>query len=221
MICGFDAQLIRVTWKRKYFVALIADAQLNTCTNWVRSDKFKVSKHTISYNGIFCSTNKWHQCQTASAGHWIKRFKGLTGSTSFSIEQCDGKIWIKLNFLSWNLDPPGVRATTCLCLTQSLWVSEECCGISFTCRTSAAFCDLSAAGKVTQLVRGFNSDWKKAIELINHDVMTSFTNFKNGTQIMQVRCVFGWNIRLAKREYFTLLQLVSLVSLSAVPPRLQ
>jgi len=45
---------------------------------------------------------------------------------------------------------------------------------------------LSVAGKVTQLVRGFNSDWKKAIELINHDVMTSFTNFKNGTQIMQV-----------------------------------
>ena len=42
------------------------------------------------------------------------------------------------------------------------------------------------AGKVTQLVRGFNSDWKKAIELINQDVMRSFTNFKNGTQIMQV-----------------------------------
>jgi len=41
-------------------------------------------------------------------------------------------------------------------------------------------------GKVTLLVRGFNSDWKKAIELINQDVMRSFTNFKNGTQIMQV-----------------------------------
>ncbi|KAI0213670.1 Vacuolar protein sorting-associated protein 52-like [Lamellibrachia satsuma] len=39
--------------------------------------------------------------------------------------------------------------------------------------------------RVTQLVRGFNSEWKKAIELINQDVMTSFTNFKNGTQILQ------------------------------------
>jgi len=46
---------------------------------------------------------------------------------------------------------------------------------------------------VTQLVRGFNSDWKKAIELINHDVMTSFTNFKNGTQIMQVCCRLSLN----------------------------
>ena len=46
---------------------------------------------------------------------------------------------------------------------------------------------VSGTGKVTQLVRGFNSDWKKAIELINQDVMRSFTNFKNGTQIMQVQ----------------------------------
>ena len=58
MIYGFDAQLIPVKWKRKYFVALIAVTQLNTCTNWVWSEKFKVSKHTISYNGIFCCTNK-------------------------------------------------------------------------------------------------------------------------------------------------------------------
>lgn len=39
--------------------------------------------------------------------------------------------------------------------------------------------------KIMQLVRGFNNDWKKAIEIINQDTMRSFTNFKNGTQILQ------------------------------------
>lgn len=35
-------------------------------------------------------------------------------------------------------------------------------------------------------MRGFNNDWKRALELINGDVMRAFTNFKNGTQILQV-----------------------------------
>lgn len=39
--------------------------------------------------------------------------------------------------------------------------------------------------KIVPLVRGFNNDWKKAIEIINQDTMRSFTNFKNGTQILQ------------------------------------
>jgi hypothetical protein len=42
-------------------------------------------------------------------------------------------------------------------------------------------------GRVQSIVRGFNSDWKRALELINGDVMRAFTNFKNGTQILQVR----------------------------------
>ncbi len=46
---------------------------------------------------------------------------------------------------------------------------------------------VSVSGRVTQIVRGFNVDWKKSIETINQDVMRSFTNFKNGTQILQVR----------------------------------
>lgn len=41
--------------------------------------------------------------------------------------------------------------------------------------------------RINQIVRGFNSDWKKAIESINGQIMKSFTNFKNGTQILQVR----------------------------------
>jgi len=49
------------------------------------------------------------------------------------------------------------------------------------------FCNtlLPISEKIVQLVRGFNSDWKKAIDLINQDIMRSFTNFKNGTQILQ------------------------------------
>ncbi|XP_030853264.1 vacuolar protein sorting-associated protein 52 homolog isoform X2 [Strongylocentrotus purpuratus] len=38
---------------------------------------------------------------------------------------------------------------------------------------------------VEQLVRGFSSGWKQAIELINQEIMRSFTNFKNGTGILQ------------------------------------
>ena len=40
--------------------------------------------------------------------------------------------------------------------------------------------------RIQQLVRGFASDWKKSIEELNQDVMHSFTNFKNGTAILQV-----------------------------------
>lgn len=39
--------------------------------------------------------------------------------------------------------------------------------------------------RVQSIVRGFNNDWKRALELINGDVMRAFTNFKNGTQILQ------------------------------------
>ncbi|XP_064395792.1 vacuolar protein sorting-associated protein 52 homolog [Halichondria panicea] len=39
--------------------------------------------------------------------------------------------------------------------------------------------------RIQQLVRGFASDWKKSIETLNHDIMQSFTNFKNGTAILQ------------------------------------
>ncbi|KAF6039990.1 vps52 [Bugula neritina] len=39
--------------------------------------------------------------------------------------------------------------------------------------------------EISQLIRGFNADWKKAIDSINADIMRSFTNFKSGTQILQ------------------------------------
>ncbi|RUS69204.1 hypothetical protein EGW08_023031, partial [Elysia chlorotica] len=39
--------------------------------------------------------------------------------------------------------------------------------------------------RVQQIVRGFNNDWKRALESINQEVMRAFTNFKNGTQILQ------------------------------------
>eukprot|EP00058_Branchiostoma_floridae_P023157 XP_002608647.1 hypothetical protein BRAFLDRAFT_97676 [Branchiostoma floridae] len=40
--------------------------------------------------------------------------------------------------------------------------------------------------RITKLVRGFAVNWKQAIDVINQEVMRSFTNFKNGTQILQV-----------------------------------
>lgn len=43
--------------------------------------------------------------------------------------------------------------------------------------------------RIQQIVRGFNNDWKRALESINQDVMRAFTNFKNGTQILQV-CMY-------------------------------
>nr|XP_013801019.1 PREDICTED: vacuolar protein sorting-associated protein 52 homolog [Apteryx mantelli mantelli] len=43
----------------------------------------------------------------------------------------------------------------------------------------------AAAARVTQLVRGFSSTWKAAVESLSQDVMRSFSNFKNGTSIIQ------------------------------------
>lgn len=39
--------------------------------------------------------------------------------------------------------------------------------------------------KVDALVKSFNVGWKKAMDEINADIMTTFTNFKNGTNILQ------------------------------------
>lgn len=42
--------------------------------------------------------------------------------------------------------------------------------------------------RVTQLIRGFGSSWKSSVESLSQDVMRSFTNFRNGTSIIQVTC---------------------------------
>ncbi|TRY65737.1 hypothetical protein DNTS_005577 [Danionella cerebrum] len=39
--------------------------------------------------------------------------------------------------------------------------------------------------RITLLVRGFSSTWKQSVEALSQDVMRSFTNFKNGTSIIQ------------------------------------
>lgn len=39
--------------------------------------------------------------------------------------------------------------------------------------------------KVTNLIKSFNVGWRKALEEISREVMTSFTNFKNGNNIQQ------------------------------------
>ncbi|KAG9510079.1 Vacuolar protein sorting-associated protein 52-like protein [Fragariocoptes setiger] len=39
--------------------------------------------------------------------------------------------------------------------------------------------------KVTTLVKSFNSDWRKALDEISHEIMGSFSNFENGNNIQQ------------------------------------
>ncbi|XP_054663648.1 vacuolar protein sorting-associated protein 52 homolog [Grus americana] len=39
--------------------------------------------------------------------------------------------------------------------------------------------------RVTQLARGFSATWKASVESLSQDVMRSFSNFKNGTGIIQ------------------------------------
>lgn len=40
--------------------------------------------------------------------------------------------------------------------------------------------------KLTSVVQSFESKWKQAIESINSEIVKSFTDFKNGTNILQV-----------------------------------
>uniref|UniRef100_A0A1I7ZIC9 Vacuolar protein sorting-associated protein 52 homolog n=1 Tax=Steinernema glaseri TaxID=37863 RepID=A0A1I7ZIC9_9BILA len=41
------------------------------------------------------------------------------------------------------------------------------------------------SGHITDIVKAFSADWKKSIDAINREILTSFTNFKNGTNILQ------------------------------------
>ena len=40
---------------------------------------------------------------------------------------------------------------------------------------------------VNPLIKSFTNEWKKNLDLINQEIMRSFTNFKNGQAILQVR----------------------------------
>ena len=40
-------------------------------------------------------------------------------------------------------------------------------------------------GKVSSLLKHFNETWKKALDSINSEILGSFPNFKNGTNILQ------------------------------------
>ena len=47
------------------------------------------------------------------------------------------------------------------------------------------------SGLIEQLIRDFSLQWKNAIESLNQDVMRSFSNFKNGNNILQVNKLFN------------------------------
>ncbi|VDN58687.1 unnamed protein product [Dracunculus medinensis] len=44
---------------------------------------------------------------------------------------------------------------------------------------------LRHSSKVTGIVRSFSANWKRSIDAINQEIIRSFTNFKNGTNILQ------------------------------------
>ena len=39
--------------------------------------------------------------------------------------------------------------------------------------------------RISQLMKTFNTSWKKSLDSINSEVLSSFPNFKNGTNILQ------------------------------------
>ena len=45
--------------------------------------------------------------------------------------------------------------------------------------------------KRTQIIRSFGAEWKRSIEAVNNEILQSFTNFKNGTIILQVSILVG------------------------------
>lgn len=59
---------------------------------------------------------------------------------------------------------------------------------------STAF-SLLILGFVEKIIRNFAMRWKAVIENMNQEVMRSFSNFKNGTAILQV----SWKIILLKQ----------------------
>ena len=58
--------------------------------------------------------------------------------------------------------------------------------------------------RVSQIVRGFATDWKRGIESINHDIMRSFSNLKNGTAILQVSRIT--DLELIDQDLLTVLE---------------
>lgn len=58
-----------------------------------------------------------------------------------------------------------------------------CCGQQTKLKVTFS----STLVRITQLVRGFSATWKQSVEAMSREVMRSFTNFKNGTSIIQVR----------------------------------
>lgn len=45
--------------------------------------------------------------------------------------------------------------------------------------------EIKILGNATQLIKSFSSDWKKSLDLINQEIMRTFSNFKNGQSILQ------------------------------------
>ena len=65
-----------------------------------------------------------------------------------------------------------VYVCVCVCVCMCVGLLEKHC--------------ISPAEELVRLVKGFATTWKSSMEALNHEVMEKFTNFKNGTAILQV-----------------------------------
>ena len=55
---------------------------------------------------------------------------------------------------------------------------------------------LNFSDKLTAVVNSFTAGWKKSIDAINGEIVKSFTDFKNGTNILQVFLLIYYNCYL-------------------------
>lgn len=66
------------------------------------------------------------------------------------------------------------------------------------------------SARITQLVRGFSSTWKQSVEALSQDVMRSFTNFKNGTSIIQA-CIIHFTLAVSVFSSSSFIVLLSVI----------
>lgn len=77
------------------------------------------------------------------------------------------------------------RLTTCIDVDRIIGERAFKYGVLLTVTCNFTFSCI-IIGRVTNIVKGFNIDWKNSIEKINGEIMLEFANFTLGTQIFHV-----------------------------------
>ena len=56
------------------------------------------------------------------------------------------------------------------------------------------------ADKLVSVIRSFSANWKRSVEAINGEIVKSFTNFKSGSNILQVGSLERLEYRCCDRD---------------------